>query len=380
MLPISDRVKKIDVSERSQRKTVIPPGAARMDKGEPDFPTPLHIQEAAFKAMHDNFTHYGNAAGDPELRDAITFDIHRDYGVERKPNEVLVTNGGIEAINVMAGAFLNPGDEVLILDPEYSAYADAVLLFGGVPVSVPLGKDFSVDLDAVKQKITKRTKMMMFSNPCNPTGRVMRLDELRGLADLALKHDFLLIADEVYNKLIYEDHKHVSLMQLEEIRDRAVLINSFSKTYAMTGWRVGYIVSDNDIVSKALKFHKSLLTCISTPSQKACVAALLGPQDCVEEMRLEYAKRRQVMHKHLSTIDGLGSLHAEGAFYFLPRYQHDILTRDLVSYMYDRGVLIRSGTEFGSNGEGYFRIAYAATPVADLESGMVRLKEAFDSL
>ncbi|PKL01713.1 MAG: hypothetical protein CVV55_08155 [Synergistetes bacterium HGW-Synergistetes-2] len=255
-----------------------------------------------------------------------------------------------------------------------------MLLFGGVPVLVPLDKNFGLDIEAVERKVTPRTKMMMISNPCNPTGRVLKYAELKALVDLVLRHDMLLIADEVYHKLTYDDNKHISVMQFEEIRDRAVLLNSFSKTYAMTGWRVGYILADSPVINNAVKFHKSLLTCVSTPSQKACVAALLGPQDCVEEMRLEYTRRRQLMLKHLKTIDGIDSLSSEGAFYFYPRFQHDILSKDLVNYMYDRGVLIRSGTEFGANGEGYFRVAYAATPEATLENGMIRLKEAFDSL
>ncbi len=380
MFSLSENVKRIQGSERSQRKTKIPEGAARMDKGEPDFQTPGHIQEAAYEAMKNNWTHYGSAYGDPELREAICFDLHRDYGVERTPDEVLVTSGGIEAINVLSASFLNPGDEVLILNPEYSAYADSVMLFGGIPVLAPLGMDFALDTDVIESKITPRTRMMMMSNPCNPTGKVMKKSELEDLVELSLKHDLLLVVDEVYSKLTYDDNVHHSISQFKEMRNRAVLLSSFSKSYAMTGWRVGYLVASSDMIKAAVTFHKALLICVSTPLQKGCVAAIRGPQNCVEEMRQEYDRRRRTMLKHLKTIEGLDNLASEGAFYFFPRFSHQISSLDLTKYMYDRGILIRSGTEFGSNGEGYFRVAYAATPIADLERGMARMKEAFSEI
>ncbi len=380
MFTISDRVQKLLGSERSQRKLTIPEGAVRMDKGEPDFATPQHIQDAAYKAMKDGFTHYGNAFGDPELREAICFDLHRDFGVEKTPNDVLVTNGGIEAIHAVTATYLDKGDEAIILDPEYSAYADSVKLFGGTPVFAPLNKDFSLNISAIKERISTKTKMIMFSNPCNPTGKVMNREDVKALADIAVRHNLLIVVDEVYSKLVYDGLDFFSICQIEEIKDRAIMLNSFSKSYAMTGWRIGYIVAESSLIKQMFGFHKALLSCISGPSQKACVAAIRGPQDCVTEMLNEYARRREIVGRFLSEIEGVDPLTSDGAFYFYPRYTHNIKTSDLCSYMYDKGVLIRSGTEFGANGEGHFRIAFAYTPVDQLDSGMAKLKAAFDEL
>ena len=218
MFEKSDRVKRLLGSERSQRSLVFPKGVIRLEMGEPDFPTPVHIQEAACRAMRDNYTHYGNAYGEPALREAVCVSLKRDFGVERKPENVLVTSGGIAAIHTINATYLNPGDEVLIQDPEYSAYADSVTLFGGTPVFVPLKEDFHIDFETLEKRVSNKTKMIIISSPGNPTSRVLREDEIRALALLALKKDLLLVVDEVYCKLLYSGVKYLSICQVEEVR------------------------------------------------------------------------------------------------------------------------------------------------------------------
>ena len=379
MFDLSQRIQRIAFSERSQRKISIPEGAVRMDIGEPDFPTPVHIQEAAFKAMQNNQTHYGNAFGDEELREAICFGLKRDYGVERKPENILVTTGGIEAIATLAATYLNPGDEAVILDPDYSGYADAVVLFGAKSVPVRLTENLRPDIDAIAAAVTGRTKMILLSNPSNPTGVVFDESEIRALADIAGKRGLFLIIDEVYHKLLYGDTTHFSVCQVDDIKDRAVILNSFSKTYAMTGWRVGYLVADAAVVKQLVLFHRTIVSCVNTPSQKACAAALTGPQDCVAEMLKSYDQRRQMVESKLKEIDSLTAPPCQGAFYSFPRFTHSVSSKEMLTYLMDKGVLVRSGTEFGENGEGCIRLAFT-TSVDMLEEGMERLKTALEAM
>lgn len=378
-MDIAERVKNIQGSERSQRKIAIPKGAVRMDMGDPDFPTPPHIQDAALKAMRDNFTHYGNAFGEEDLREAICSSLVRDYGVKRNPENVLVTVGGLEAINVICATYLNPGDEALVFDPGYSAYAVSVTLFGGRPVSVPLKDDFHIDFDLLKAKITERTKMVFMANPSNPTAALLREEEIKGLARVALEHDLLIVVDEVYHKLLYDGLRHFSICQVEEAKDRAVLLNSFSKTYAMTGWRVGYLVAGAEIIKSLVHFHRAMVTCASVPLQKACLAALQGPQDCVAQMVSQFDRRRKAVDQALKKIGRVFPRPCEGAFYFFPRYEHSLGSKEMTSYLAERGLLVRSGTEFGAKGQNHIRLSFA-TSVEEIEEGMKRLKTALDDL
>jgi len=379
MFVLSDRVKKLAGSERSQRPMLIPKGAIRLEMGEPDFPTPVHIQEAAARAMRDNHTHYGNAYGEMALREAICTSLKRDFGVERKPENVLITSGGIAGIHAICATYLNVGDEVVLPDPEYSAYADSVSLFGGTPVFVPLKEDFHIDFSLLEKCLSKKTRILFVSSPGNPTGRVLYEDEVRRLARLAVEKDFLLVLDETYHRIIYSSTKFLSVCQLEEVKDRSILLNSFSKTYAMTGWRVGYIVADEPLIKQMVTFHKTMTICPNVPAQMACAAAAAGPQDCVEAMRQEYEKRKILVTQKLSEIQGLTTPPCDGAFYFFPRYEHALTSQKMREYLFTKGILVRSGTEFGAGGEKHFRICFA-TSTETLEKGLTRLKQALDEL
>jgi len=379
MLEKSDRVKRLSGSERSQRPLTTPKGAIRLDMGEPDFPTPAHVQEAATRAMRDNLTHYGSAYGEPKLREAVCLSLKRDFGVERKPENVLITAGGIEAIHVISATYLNPGDEALIPDPEYSAYADSVSLFGGTPVFFPLKEDFHIDFEAMEKRISKKTKLVFISSPGNPTGRVLEENEIRSLSRLAVKKDFLLVLDEAYHKLIYSGVRFLSICQVEEVQNRSILLNSFSKTYAMTGWRVGYMVADAPLIKDMVTFHKAMTICPNVPAQMGCAAAAAGPQECVEAMRQEYEQRKDFVEKKLKEIERLHTPPCEGAFYFFPRFEHALTSQQMTEYLSGKGILVRSGTEFGASGQKHLRICFA-TSMGTLAEAMGRLKRALDEL
>ncbi len=379
MFEMSEMVKRIQGSERSQRKIVVPEGAVRMDRGEPDFPTPIHIQEAATKAMRDNFTHYVDPYGDRELREAICFSLRRDYGVERDPENVLITAGGIEGIHIISATYLNPGDEALVFDPGYSAYADTIALFGGKPVFVSLTDRFHLDLNAIQDRISKRTKLVFLASPSNPTAAVLEEEEIRGLATIALEHDLLLVIDEVYHRLLYGGVEHFSICQVDQVNDRTIVLNSFSKTYAMTGWRVGYLVADSKVIRDLVELHKALIICVNAPAQKACVAALTGAQACVESMKAEYQRRMRFVEKALQGIERISTPPCEGAFYFFPRFQHKLTSREMTTYLAERGIMVRSGTEFGERGQHRIRLSFA-TSMEELEEGTERLKRALDEL
>ncbi len=379
MFEISEMVKRIQGSERSQRRIAVPEGAVRMDRGEPDFPTPIHIQEAATKAMRDNFTHYVDPYGDRELREAVCFSLRRDYGVERGPENVLITAGGIEGIHIISATYLNPGDEALVFDPGYSAYGESIALFGGKPVFVPLTDRFHLDLNAVEDRISPRTKLVFLASPSNPTAAVLREEEIRGLAGIVLEYDLLLVIDEVYHRLLYGGVEHFSICRVDEVKERAILLNSFSKTYAMTGWRVGYLVADAKVIRDLVELHKALIICVNAPAQKACVAALTGPQDCVESMKAEYQRRMRFVDEALQGIERVSTPPCEGAFYFFPRFQHKLTSREVTTYLAERGIMVRSGTEYGERGQHHIRLSFA-TSMEQLEEGMERLKGALDEL
>ena len=379
MFDFSKRVKRIQGSERSLRKIIIPEGTIRLDSGEPDFPTSEHIKEAAIKALKDNHTHYGPAYGDQELREAICSRLKMDHGVDRKPENVLITSGGSEAVYLIAATYINPGDEVLIFDPDYSAYAESVSLFGGTPVYVPRMDDFHLDLKSMENSLSEKTKMVFLSNPGNPTGAVLNESEINTIARLAKERHFMIVADEVYDNLIYQENPFFSICRAHEAAARTILLNSFSKTYAMTGWRAGYIVADKNIIDQLVGLHKSLMICTSVPVQKACIAALTGPQDCVKEMRAVYNARRFKVANLLSDIETIRANSCEGAFYFFPRFNHDMTSKDLTTYLAEKKLLVRSGTEFGENGQKHFRITFATSDEM-IEEGLSRLKNALNDL
>jgi aspartate/methionine/tyrosine aminotransferase len=363
----------------AQMKNVV-----HLEQGEPDFATPRHILDAAREAAEKGFTHYTDTNGILELRQAVAQKLARENGVDVDPRtEVTVTSGSQEAMLMTALGFLNPGDEALIIDPYYPAYFEDTLLAQAVPVSVPLGfgNKYKMEIDALESKMSKKTRMIWFCNPSNPTGYVFSRQDLEIIAEVATRHDLIVFVDEIYEKLIYDDAEHVSLASLPRMSDRTITVNGFSKAYAMTGWRIGYVAAHEDLSAVLRTVHYYATLCPSAVSQKAALAALTGPQDCVEKMLAEYRKRRELAIRDLSTLKALSYMVPRGAFYVFPdfsRYEQsdEKLALDILK---QARVVTVPGSGFGKAGEGHLRISYS-TSYGQVEEGMKRIRDYFVSL
>lgn len=341
------------------------PDVIKLHAGEPDFETPKHVVEAGCQALREAYTHYTHTAGMLQLREAISRKLLEENGIEANPKtEITVTNGGIAAIFAAIQATINPGDEVIILQPSWPSYAGLVRLADGVPVSAGLrGPDFEPNRADVEQHITDKAKMIIVNSPNNPTGSVYSRDCLLEIARLAKEHGLLILADEVYEKLIFDGNEHFSLASRSEFKDTTITVNSFSKTYAMTGWRVGYAVANEKITADIRKMHGYMVSCAPSSAQKAALEALLGPQDCITEMVEEYLRRRDQIVKGLNDIDGFQCSVPKGTFYAFP----NVSRLGATSAKTAEELLARAktatipGSAFGDAGEGYLRLSFASS-------------------
>ncbi len=355
--------------------------------GEPDFPTPAHIVEAASKACFDVVNHkYTPTAGLPELREAIAKKTLRDTGLEIKPSQVLVTNGGKHAVATAYMTLLNPGDEVLIPAPFWTTYPEAVYLAGAKPVAVPTSEanGFRVTVADLEKYRTPKTKLLTFVSPSNPTGAVVAPEEVAAIGRWAAEHDIWVLADEIYEHLIYGSAKNVSMpVVAPELGDRWVVVNGVAKTYAMTGWRVGWMVGPQDVMDTAITYQSQTTSNISNISQRAAVAALEGDLSAVMEMRAAFDRRRQVMTTMLNAIDGITCAEPEGAFYCFANVQgllgRSIAGRisessaELSAYLLEAvKVAVVPGEAFGA--PGFVRLSYALND-ADLAEGLERVAQ-----
>jgi aspartate/methionine/tyrosine aminotransferase len=352
--------------------------------GEPDFPTPAHIVEAAAQACHDPKNHkYTPTAGVPELRDAIVAKTKRDSGLDITPGQVLVTNGGKHAVATTFMTLLNPGDEVLIPAPYWTTYPEAVYLAGGIPVPVMTSeaKGFRVSVDDLERARTPKTKLLVFVSPCNPTGAVVRPDDVAAIGRWAAENDVWVMTDEIYEHLVYGDAVNVSMpVVAPELGDRWVVVNGVAKTYAMTGWRIGWMIGPSDVMNAAVNYQSQTTSNISNISQRAAVAALVGDLSAVQEMRSAFDRRRQTMTAMLNAIDGVTCAEPEGAFYCYPNVT-GLMGRELggrvatssselaASLLETIKIAVVPGEAFGT--PGYFRFSYALSD-ADLIEGLER--------
>lgn len=348
------------------------------EQGEPDFTTPEHILKAAIEAIEKGFTHYTEMDGTMELRQAISEKLEKDNDVAADPQtEVTVTSGSQEAMLIAALGFLNRGDEALILDPYYPAVFEDTLIAEAKPASVPLSErnDYRIEPEALERKISKKTKMLWLCNPSNPTGHVFSRQDLEVVADAAKKHNLIVFSDEVYEKIVYEGTRHVSIGSLPDMEDRTITVNGFSKAYAMTGWRIGYIAAGKALSSTLRKLHYYSVLCPNAISQKAAVAALTGPQDCVQEMVSEYARRRKLVLNELEKIKSLPYTEPKGAFYVFPDFSHFEKSDETMASKLLRkaGVVTAPGSGFGAAGRGHLRISYSISYDRVVE-GMERIR------
>src|SRR5690606_31909585 len=281
-----------------------------------DFDTPDHIIQAAFAAIEDGATHYPPTKGIPAALDAIARKMERENGITVNPStQLIITPGAKWAIYLALAAITNPGDEIIYLEPVWVSYPPMITLAGGTPVPISLSPqdNFTITAGILREKITPNTKAIMVNSPCNPTGRVLTEDEVKAIVEVAVENDLYVIADEIYEHLIYDGRKHISLAAQPDMAERTITVNGLSKAYAMTGWRLGWIAAAPDIIKLAGKLNSQTVSSAATFTMYATAAALDGPQDCVAQMRDAYQKRRDFMVKALNEIDGVDCRTIEGA-------------------------------------------------------------------
>ena len=333
-----------------------------LEIGEPDFETPDNIKRAGIKALQDGYTHYGPSAGLPEAREAIARYISRDRGVDVARDQVLITPGAKSIIFFTMLGLVEPGDEVIYPNPGFPNYGMTIDLLGAKGVPVPLEEDrgFSIDLDRFESLVTKDTKLCVINSPQNPTGGVLPRDVLEGVLDLARKNDFYILSDEIYSKIVY-DGSYQSIYSLPGAAERTILLDGHSKTYAMTGWRLGYAVMPEPLVPTMSRIAGNLTSCTCSFTQIAGIEALEGPQDSVTAMVDEFRVRRDIIVDGLNSIPSIRCHKPAGAFYVFPNIKDTKLSSKEISdlFLREAGVAVLSGTTFGEYGEGYIRMSYA---------------------
>ena len=354
-----------------------------LEIGEPDFDTPRHVSEAAARALLDEgATHYTAATGVQPLREAIVADVKRWKGIETTPEQVIVTPGAKPIMFYAMLALVDDGDEVIYPNPGFPIYESMARYVGGNPVAAPLreSNDFRMDVDEVAGLVTDRTKLLVLNTPNNPTGSVLTDDDIRRLAGLALEHDLVVLADEIYGRLQYEG-KLISIATLPGMEERTITLDGFSKTFAMTGWRMGYGVLPQWLVPAFSRLVINSVSCTNAFAQYGAIEALTGPQDDADAYREEFIARRSLMVEGLNAIDGITCRMPHGAFYAFPNVTSFGRTSAEVAdhLLYDAGVCGLAGTAFGKHGEGYLRFSYANSR-ENLALGLERIGESLAKL
>ena len=333
-----------------------------LEIGEPDFETPLHVREAAKRAIDEGWTHYGPTQGQPELREAIARHISETRGIQVGPQHVCVVPGGKPIIFFPILALVQEGDEVIYPNPGFPIYESMIRYAGGVPVPVPLVEErgFCFDLDVFRSRLSDRTKMVILNSPQNPTGGVICREDLAEIANLVRERDLMVLSDEIYSRIFYGEPP-VSITAFPGMLEKTIILDGFSKTYAMTGWRMGYGVMPEWLVDAVNKLMVNSNSCTASFTQRAGIAALTGPQDDVERMVAEFRRRRDAFVAGLNTIPGFHCVAPEGAFYAFPNITGTGLkSKELADRLLNEaGVAGLSGTSFGEYGEGYLRFSYA---------------------
>lgn len=363
-----------DVLVRARNLEASGKSVIHLQIGEPDFPTAPHIIEAAAKAMRDGFTHYGPPAGLPQLREAIAEEA-TNRGLPVDPSEVVVTPGGKPIMFFAMLALIEPGDEVLFPDPGFPIYESMIDFVGGngVPYTLSEERGFDVTAEEILAKITDRTRLLILNTPQNPTGGVLSRQQIAALARGLLDRDIMVLSDEIYRHLIYEG-EHVSLTEFPGMKEKTIILDGFSKGYAMTGWRLGYGIMRADLATRFARLMVNSSSCTASFSQIAGVAALRGDQSCVIQMREEFRRRRAVIVEGLNKIPGFRCTQPHGAFYAFPNIRGTGKPSSEIAdaLLNDAGVASLSGTAFGREGEGYLRFSYANS-VENIEEALTRI-------
>jgi aspartate/methionine/tyrosine aminotransferase len=368
-MKLADRMQRIGVESafevlvRARALEAKGRSVIHLEIGEPDFPTPPHIVEAAKKALDDGWTHYGPTQGFPELREAVAAEINRTRRIQVGPEHVSIVPGGKPIMFFSMMALLEPGDEVIYPNPGFPIYESMIRTLGATPVPMPLEEDrgFSFDLDMLRDKLTPRTKMVVLNSPQNPTGGVIAGDEIRQMAEMLRDRDLIVLSDEIYARIHYGNEPPVSIASFPGMLEKTIILDGFSKTYAMTGWRMGYGVMPIWLVDAVTKLMVNSNSCTASFTQRAGIAALTGPQDAVARMVAELRRRRDAFCQGLNSIPGFKCTLPGGAFYAFANVRETGMgSKELADFlMQEAGVACLDGRAFGEYGEGYIRFSYA---------------------
>ncbi len=354
-----------------------------LEIGEPDFETPVNIRSAAKTALDKGYTHYGPAPGLPELRKAVAEYMTKERGVQFNSNQIVVTPGGKPIMFFVILACVDAGDEVIYPNPGFPIYESVINFIGATPVPLVLKeeKGFRFDIDDLRRLITPKTRMLILNTPQNPTGGILTKDDLKQIAELAVKHDLIVLSDEIYSRILYDGFTHTSITEFPGMPERTIILDGFSKTYAMTGWRLGFGVMPEPLVPYVSQLQINCTSCTASFSQIAAVEALVGSQEEVTTMVAEFKQRRDVIVEGLNAIPGIRCHKPLGAFYVFPNIaatgKSSRVIADLL--LNEAGVACLSGTAFGVHGEGYLRFSYANS-VENIRIALERIRTAFARL
>jgi len=353
-----------------------------LEIGEPDFDTPRNICDAGIKAINDGYTHYCSSQGIPALRAEVAKEMERTRGISVSPDRIIITPGAKPIIFYSILALLDEGDEAIYTNPLFPIYESMINFSGATAVPIPLREelDFRFDIDELRSKITPRTKLMILNSPQNPTGGVLEESDIRSIAEIAQEYDLTVFADEVYEYILYEGN-HYSIASLPGMLDRTILLSGFSKTYAMTGWRMGYAVMPPQLVDPVVRMITNSVSCTAPFIQYAGIEAITGPQDSVHRMVEEFKKRRDLIVEGLNKIKGVSCRLPKGAFYVFPNVKEvGMECKELANYLLsEAGVATLAGTDFGEYGEGYLRLSYA-TSQDNIKKALERINTALSKV
>ena len=360
-----------------QGKSVI-----HLEIGEPDFPSPPHVIEAGKRALDEGWTKYGATQGLPELREVIASYISQTRGIQVGAEHVCVTPGGKPIMYFVIIALVEPGDEVIYPDPGFPIYESMIRFMGGVPVPIPLAESrgFSFDLDAFRSRLSDKTKLVILNSPQNPTGGIIPAGDVKALAAMLRDRDLMVMSDEIYSRIIYDrgyDGEPVSIASFDGMLEKTIILDGFSKTYSMTGWRLGYGVMPTWLADAVVKLMVNSNSCTASFTQRAGIAAIEGPQDCVDAMVAEFRRRRDAIVKGLNEVPGFRCAVPAGAFYAFPNIEGTGISSKLLEeyLLNEAGVACLSGGAFGQHGEGYLRFSYANS-MANIQDAIGRIKRA----
>lgn len=377
MFKQSGMVERLGSGERARQLATKPADLIDLSVGDPDFGSPPNVRTAAQTAVSEGYVHYAAAMGDPQLRKAIAEYLSESYPRKFRSEDIFITHGGTGAVYAVLSAYLDPGDEVLVPDPALSIFMQIAQQVDAKSIMVPTKEDFHLDFDALERAVTSRSRVLVLANPGNPTGTAFTRAEMDAVAEFVKRHDLLLLADETYDHILFDGRQHASAAMYPDIADRTILVNTVSKTFAMTGWRIGYIAGPPKLIHGPALIHRAAMGPLNAVAQRAALAAFTETvrSDWGDWMLAEFRRRRDLMVDLVCKTPGLDCIAPEGAIYLFVQVDTPLSASDFEALCLQHGVGVRSGSEFGPRGEGYVRLCVANNPSTYAE-GIKRLGNA----